>query len=63
MFDKDHIWPKICFKGNLYNQEKGDITLFAFPLATVVSFGHTVACDFYTFGHRPARLVCVCIKM
>ena len=63
MFDKDHIRLKIWFKGNLYNQKKGDMTIFTFPLAIVVSFGHTVACDFYTFGHQPARLVCVFIKM
>ena len=45
-FDKDHIWLKICFKGNLHNEENGDISIFAFPLATVISFCHTVACYF-----------------
>ena len=36
----------MCCKGNLYNQENGDISIFAFPLATVISFRHTVACNF-----------------
>ena len=27
-------------------QENGDISIFAFPLATVISFCHTVACNF-----------------
>ena len=54
---------KYASKG-IYNQENGDISIFAFPLATVTSFGHTVACKFYMqFGHQPARLVFVCIKM
>ena len=29
-----------------YGQENGDISIFAFPLATVISFCHTVACNF-----------------
>ena len=33
---------KKCFKGNLHNQENGDISIFAFPLATVP----LVACIF-----------------
>ena len=28
------------------NQENGYISIFAFPLATVISFCHTVACNF-----------------
>ena len=39
-----NIWLKKCFKGNLYNQENGDISIFAFPLATVPN-----ACNFLHF--------------
>ena len=47
-----------------YCQENDDISIFAFPLATVISFCHTVACNFfYTFGNQPARLVCLYINV
>ena len=42
IFDKDHIWLKVCFKGSLYNQENGDISIFAFPLANMISFCYTL---------------------
>ena len=36
--------PRECI-----GQENGDISIFAFPLATVISFCHTVACNFLHF--------------
>ena len=39
-FDKDHIWL------NMLQIRKMVISIFAFPLATVISFCHTVACNF-----------------
>ena len=45
-FDKDHIWlKKMLQREFIYgNQENGDISIFAFPLATVP----LVACNFLT---------------
>ena len=58
--------PHLASKG-IYKIRKmhGDISIFAFDMATVISFCHAVIMHviFYTLGHQPARLVCVCIQM
>ena len=46
-----------------YDQENGGFSIFAFPLATVISFAIQLHVIFYTFGNQPDRLVCVCILM
>ena len=58
-FDKDHIWLNMLQR-EFISQENGDISIFAFPLATVISFCHTVACNFLDLWTSTCQ-VCSCL--
>ena len=60
-FDKDHIWLNMLQREFI---KSGKVVTFLFlpflwPLRSV--FAIQLSVIFYTFGHQPARLVCVCI--
>ena len=47
-FDKDHIWLNMLQR-EFIKSGKWCHLYFAFPLVTVISFCHTVACNFLHF--------------
>ena len=60
-FDKDYIWLNIVQREFIQLKNNNDISIFAFPLATVISFCYIVACNVLHLRTSTCQVIlCLC---